>query len=103
MWDLPRPGLEPVSPALAGRFSATAPPGNSGNAHFDSLFYCSLLNNPWVKLAEVNKNHPLAHLQPADVRNRGLVIPPRETEKRQMLTVSGDDDHSENHADTNAS
>ena len=22
MWDLPRPGLEPVSPALAGRFSA---------------------------------------------------------------------------------
>ena len=27
MWDLPRPGLEPVSPALAGRFSITAPPG----------------------------------------------------------------------------
>ena len=25
MWDLPRPGLEPVSPALAGRFSTTAP------------------------------------------------------------------------------
>ena len=27
MWHLPRPGLEPVSPALAGRFSTTAPPG----------------------------------------------------------------------------
>ena len=27
MWDLPRPGLEPVSPASAGRFSTTAPPG----------------------------------------------------------------------------
>ena len=27
IWDLPRPGLEPVSPALAGRFSTTAPPG----------------------------------------------------------------------------
>ena len=27
MWDLPRPGLEPVSPALAGRFSTTAPLG----------------------------------------------------------------------------
>ena len=26
LWDLPRPGLEPVSPALAGRFSTTAPP-----------------------------------------------------------------------------
>ena len=27
IWDLPRPGLKPVSPALAGRFSTTAPPG----------------------------------------------------------------------------
>ena len=27
MWDLPRPGLEPVFPALAGIFSTTAPPG----------------------------------------------------------------------------
>ena len=27
MWDLPRPGLEPVYPALAGRLSTTAPPG----------------------------------------------------------------------------
>ena len=26
-WDLPRPGLEPVSPALAGRFPTTEPPG----------------------------------------------------------------------------
>ena len=30
MWDLPRPGLEPMSPALAGRFSTTAPPGKPG-------------------------------------------------------------------------
>ena len=29
-WDLPRPGLEPVFPALAGRFSTTAPPGKPG-------------------------------------------------------------------------
>ena len=28
-WDLPGPGLEPVSPALAGRFLTTAPPGKS--------------------------------------------------------------------------
>ena len=27
MWDLPRPGLEPVCTASAGRFSTTAPPG----------------------------------------------------------------------------
>ena len=36
-WDPPRAGLEPVSPALAGRFSTTAPPGKPHcgfNLHF---------------------------------------------------------------------
>ena len=32
MWDLPRPGLEPMFPALAGRFSTTAPPGKPRQA-----------------------------------------------------------------------
>ena len=34
MWDLPRPGLEPASPALAGRLSTTAPPGKPKDVHF---------------------------------------------------------------------
>ena len=29
MWDLPGPGIEPVSPALAGGFLTTAQPGKS--------------------------------------------------------------------------
>ena len=29
MWDLPGPGLEPMSPALAGSFLTTVPPGKS--------------------------------------------------------------------------
>ena len=29
MWDLPGPGLEPMSPALGGGFLTTAPPGKS--------------------------------------------------------------------------
>ena len=36
MWDPPRPGREPVSPALAGRFSTTAPPGKPGILFFKS-------------------------------------------------------------------
>ena len=35
MWDLPRPGLEPVSPALAGGFLTTAPPGKPMLSVFD--------------------------------------------------------------------
>ena len=40
MWDLPRPGLEPMSPALAGRFSTTAPPGKP-YYYFLNVFYWS--------------------------------------------------------------
>ena len=38
MWDLPRPGLEPVSPALAGRCSTTAPPGKPLYSVLSELF-----------------------------------------------------------------
>ena len=38
MWDLPGPGLEPVSPALAGRLSTTAPPGKPPGRFFDCFF-----------------------------------------------------------------
>ena len=34
-WDPPRPGLEPVSPALAGRFSTTVPPRKPPAFSFD--------------------------------------------------------------------
>ena len=37
VWDLPRPRLEPVSPALADRFSTTGPPGTSQYLHFRFL------------------------------------------------------------------
>ena len=41
MWDLPRPGLEPVSPALAGRPSTTAPPGKPLLCMFLEIFHSS--------------------------------------------------------------
>ena len=43
MWDPPRPGLEPVSPALAGRLSTTAPPGKPASSLFIEViiwFFC---------------------------------------------------------------
>ena len=42
-WDLPRQGLEPVSPALAGRLSTTAPPGKPGIAFLISFLDCYFL------------------------------------------------------------
>ena len=39
MWDLPGPGLEPVSPALAGGFLTTVPPGKSGKSLFVALYF----------------------------------------------------------------
>ena len=43
MWDLPRPGLEPVSPALAGRFSNAVPPGKPGDVFLSlSFIFCKI-------------------------------------------------------------
>ena len=44
-WDLPGPGIEPVSPALAGGFPTTAPPGKSSH---------SILNSPFELLLGLN-------------------------------------------------
>ena len=43
MWDLPGPGLEPMSPALGGGFLTTAPPGKS--LHIEALTICIAIRN----------------------------------------------------------
>ena len=44
MWDLPRPGLEPMAPALADGFLTTAPPGKPSKlflvANLTQVFRC---------------------------------------------------------------
>ena len=44
MWDLPGPALEPVSPALAGGFLTTAPPGEVPE---DILHTIPILSPTW--------------------------------------------------------
>ena len=51
MWDLPRPGLEPASPALAGRFSTTAPPGKP------CLFVLFMVSFAMQKLLSLIRSH----------------------------------------------
>ena len=46
MWDLPRPGIDPVSPALAGGFLTTAPPGKYANAPVNELEWTAALLHP---------------------------------------------------------
>ena len=50
MWDLPRPGLEPVSPALAGGFSTTAPLGKP-LIYFLKFIYLFIYWLSWVFVA----------------------------------------------------
>ena len=56
MWDLPRPGLKPVSAALAGRFSTTAPPGKPLCTRFESL-------KRQNKTTQQQKNPPETHIK----------------------------------------
>ena len=37
MWDIPRPGVEPISQAMAGGFLTTVPPGKSPISFFHHL------------------------------------------------------------------
>ena len=59
MWDLPRPGLEPVSPALAGRPSTTAPPGKPSLPFLNSIVF--LLLSPKSSLYILDTS-PLSHM-----------------------------------------
>ena len=63
MWDLPRPGLEPVSPALAGRLSTTAPPGKPGR---QILNHCATRKIPSLAGFKTNKIKYVLTIQPSD-------------------------------------
>ena len=56
MWDPPRPGLEPGSPALAGRFSTTAPPGKPKK----KVIFCILGNGTLLRAGSGKRHSPLA-------------------------------------------
>ena len=42
MWDPPRPGLKPLSPALAGRLSTTPPPGKPFHFVFERPWWSDI-------------------------------------------------------------
>ena len=46
MWDPPRPGLKPMSPAPAGRFSTTEPPGKPPSVLLTSICMEYLFPSP---------------------------------------------------------
>ena len=48
MWDLPGPGIEPVSPALAGRFLSTAPPGKPRKTDFRTCPHIEKTQDGWL-------------------------------------------------------
>ena len=59
MWDLPGPGLEPVSPALAGGFLTTAPLGKSYLSswtplHIDTIVSSSLTRSYSFVWGQIN-------------------------------------------------
>ena len=64
VWDLPRPGHEPVSPALAGRFSTIAPPGKPQKRGFW-----------WKGESRSSPNQICPHFAIFSVRSTHLIIP----------------------------
>ena len=50
MWDLPGPGIEPVSAALAGGFLTTAPPGKSQKCNISCVSVLQSKCTLWPKV-----------------------------------------------------
>ena len=59
-WDLPYPGIKPASPALAGRFFATEPPGNPCDHNKDQQEKEQLLSFPGNNTVN-DKSSPLPY------------------------------------------
>ena len=64
MWDPPRPGPEPVSPALAGRLSTTAPPGKPHKVSSDT--YSDLKINCFSLVTRTKPTPPTAQQKPTE-------------------------------------
>ena len=95
MWDPPRSGLEPVSPALAGRLPTTAPPGKpqatlenknpcllSPSLHFLRVRCHSFL--PWRAERKVRENKIIILLPFLSLKewNRNAFLQTRSLEKK---------------------
>ena len=66
MWDLPGPGIEPMSPALTGGFLATEPPGKSRDVDCLMLYIHANLSDEILYLecknyvaCSLNFHHPI--------------------------------------------
>ena len=53
MWDRPGSGLEPVSPALAGGFLTTEPPGKSSEGYYEDKMECDTFQIPGTEVIRV--------------------------------------------------
>ena len=58
MWDIPEPGIEPVSPALAGGFLTTVPPGKY-QENFDKCKYFERKPVTW-QINKVKQKMPVS-------------------------------------------
>ena len=71
MWDLCGPGLEPVSPPLAGGFLTTVPPGKPLFVSFSNSFISVLQFSEYRSFASLGRFIP-RYFIPFDLRVNGV-------------------------------
>ena len=71
--DLPDPGIEPVSPALAGRFFTTEPPGKPLKERCCAVLSCSVLSDSLPMNTGVGSLSLLQGIFPTQKSNRGFL------------------------------
>ena len=71
MWDLPGPGLEPVSHALAGGFPTTVQPGSPHPGFSEHISNCSIFG---LKCGTHNRMPFLRWVCPGRMRQEGRIL-----------------------------
>ena len=93
MWDLPSPGLQPVSPALAGGFLTTAPPGKPWKSFFKGRSYLypvlwSISLSPKTRVSVPTAMFIISWLSSSCIFSGGLRICCQHLEKKQFFKKS---------------
>ena len=87
MWDLPRPGLEPVSPSLADGFLTSVPPGKPLSSSFIWELTEAIAEGTVSQIAQRNCSEEVGEASMCVILAKGCVHASAYLDRRLLLVT----------------